>query len=296
MTRSRPRPAPNRLRSRQTHSAEQQAAITRIESGLSTRATASAPLADAFERAPTELDGMSFGFEEQIEDSALERASERFNRQERSPYLTRDARLVDVERVLRAPAEFLEALASGSQKLKHNSAPEEVAQDVLSLVPSQRFFAVLDGDRIGGFTRSSMTPGKQALFALTLTLSESDEPWPLLIDQPEDDLDSRSIYETIVPYLKARKRERQILMVTHDANLAIGADSEQIVVANRHGLDRQNEAARTFDYATGSLEYSKARAEHEPIVLRSCGIREHACEVLDGGAEAFQKRRDKYRI
>ena len=272
-----------------SHQAEQRDVIAQIESGIATRSTASNPVAEAFERLPTELDGMSFGFEEQIDDLALERASDRLNRQERSPYLTREARLVDIEKVLIAPEGFLEAVASGSQKLKHNSSAEEVAQDVLTLAPTRRFFAVLDGDRIGGFTRSSMTPGKQALFALTLTLSESDEPWPLLIDQPEDDLDSRSIYETIVPYLKARKRERQILMVTHDANLAIGADSEQVVVAD------SPPTRRTFDYTTGSGQ-SQPKLEDEPIILQSCGIREHACEVLDGGAEAFQKRRDKYRI
>ena len=76
--------------------------------------------------------------------------------------------------------------------------------------------------------------GKQALFALTLILNESQEPWPLLIDQPEDDLDSRSIYLAIVPYLGERKKERQIIMVSHNANLVIGADSEVVIVANRH--------------------------------------------------------------
>ena len=72
-----------------------------------------------------------------------------------------------------------------------------------------------------------MTPGKQALFALTLILNESDDAWPLLIDQPEDDLDSRSVYDVLVGYLTERKRERQIIMVSHNANLVIGADSEQ---------------------------------------------------------------------
>jgi len=159
-----------------------------------------------------------------------------------------------------------------------------------------RFSAELDSDRIGGFTRSSMTPGKQALFALTLILNESQEPWPLLIDQPEDDLDSRSIYETIVPYLAKRKKERQIVMVSHNANLVIGADSEQVIVANRHGDDRKNRDSRTFEYFTGALEHSQGLNEASPTTLGRFGVREHACEVLDGGEEAFQKRRQKYKI
>lgn len=141
-----------------------------------------------------------------------------------------------------------------------------------------------------------MTPGKQALFALTLILNESHEPWPLLIDQPEDDLDSRSIYDTIVPYLTERKKERQIIMVTHNANLVIGADSEQVIVANRHGDDRPNINARTFSYYSGSLENSQPIMNERQTSLERCGIREHACMILDGGEEAFQKRRDKYKL
>lgn len=158
-----------------------------------------------------------------------------------------------------------------------------------------RFSAELDGDRIGGFSRSSMTPGKQALFALTLILNESQEPWPLLVDQPEDDLDSRSICGIIVPYLMKSKKERQIIMVSHNANLVIGADSEQVVVANRHGDDRKNKDDRTFEYLTGALEHSDSN-KSSTTTLGRFGVREHACEILDGGEEAFKKRRDKYKI
>ena len=84
-------------------------------------------------------------------------------------------------------------------------------------------------------------------------------------------------------------------MVTHNANLVVGADSEQVIVTNRHGDDRQNRDGRTFDYLTGSLEQSRARRASE-YILETGGVREHACEILDGGEEAFQKRRDKYRM
>lgn len=140
-----------------------------------------------------------------------------------------------------------------------------------------------------------MTPGKRALFALTLILSETEGGWPLLIDQPEDDLDSRSIYEQIVPYIMQRKKERQIIMVSHNANLVVGADAEQIIVANKHGDDRKNRNAMTFDYLTGSLEDSTPK-HAATCVLDTCGIREHACEILDGGEEAFEKRKHKYRL
>jgi ABC-type cobalamin/Fe3+-siderophores transport system ATPase subunit len=153
----------------------------------------------------------------------------------------------------------------------------------------------MDGDRIGGFAPSSMTPGKRALFALSLILNEAQESWPLLIDQPEDDLDSRSIYDTVVPYLIRRKRERQIIMVSHNANTVIGADSEQVIVANRHGDDRKNRNGRTFDYLTGSLEHSAPESDSSHV-LESCGIREHACKILDGGEVAFARRGSIYKL
>lgn len=140
-----------------------------------------------------------------------------------------------------------------------------------------------------------MTPGKQALFALTLILNESEEAWPLLIDQPEDDLDSRSIYNVLVGYLAARKTERQIIMVSHDANLVIGADSEQVIVANRHGVDRRNRDEQAFDYFSGSLEHTQERKSAD-IVFELGGIREHSCDLLDGGEEAFRKRKLKYKL
>jgi hypothetical protein len=238
----------------------------RSKKAIETRRHASRPLAEAFSSLPNDLDGLSFGFEESIEDEVIELVSNKFNKLERSTYVDSSARVLDISKAQAEPAAFLEAVGSGSQKLVKGADPAAATTEALTATKAIRFFARLDDDRIGGFERSSMTPGKQALFALTLTLSESDEAWPLLIDQPEDDLDSRAIYETIVPYLKRRKRERQILMVTHNANLAVGADSEQVVVTNRHGTDRQNRDGQTFAYLAGSLEHSKSK-KTTPIVL-----------------------------
>ena len=269
--------------------------VRTIGESIESRAQASLPLTKAFERLPNELDGLSFGFDEAIEDEAVQAISDRFNKQEKSVFIDANLRALDVLKAQAEPAAFLEAAVNGTQKVVKGVEPIAAATEALLVTKAIRFFARLDGDRIGGFERSSMTPGKQALFALILTLSESAEAWPLLLDQPEDDLDSRAIYDTIVPYLKQRKRERQILMVTHNANLVIGADAEQVIVTNRHGSDSQNRDARTFAYLTGALEQSQSRKD-TPIVLERYGVREHACEILDGGEEAFEKRRDKYKM
>lgn len=248
-----------------------------------------------FESERRVLDQLEFGIEVDFDPTSLANLGQEFKKNELGDYVRRGSVPIDFERAQNDPGDFLLQLKEGTQKLNLRANKEDVASSILTATPEIRFTALLDADKIGGFAASSMTPGKQALFALMLILNESNESWPLLLDQPEDDLDSRSIYEAIVPYIIKRKSERQIIMVSHNANLVIGADSEEVIVANRHGDDRRNEGNRTFDYLTGSLEHSSSDGGSK-YVLGKFGIREHACEILDGGEEAFQKRRDKYKI
>lgn len=275
---------------------DQTAAAMRVDQGVNDRSDAVATLESTFNAEERLLTDLKFGIETAVTAEAVTHASIGFSQRSTNDYVKSKGAAVSYTDAHADPAKFMAALRNGKVALNKGYEPRAVAADVLAVTKEVRFSAELDADRIGGFTRSSMTPGKQALFALTLILNESQEPWPLLIDQPEDDLDSRSIYETIVPYLAARKRERQIIMVSHNANLVIGADSEQVVVANRHGDDRKNAGNRTFEYFTGSLEHSQPLDKSSETTLGRFGIREHACEILDGGEEAFQKRREKYKI
>lgn len=169
-------------------------------------------------------------------------------------------------------------------------------KQVLCYPREVRLVATYDRDKIGGYEESTMTPGKQAVFALELILSKHDSEWPLLIDQPEDDLDSRSIYDSIVPKIRELKKRRQIIMVSHDANMVVGSDSEEIIIVNRHGKDRKNKDERYFDYLSGSLENTMLFDDSIEETLLSQGVREHCCVILDGGEEAFAKRKSKYNI
>ena len=85
-------------------------------------------------------------------------------------------------------------------------------------------------------------------------------------------------------------------MVSHNANLVIGSDSEQIIVANRNGKGRINEDGLEFNYLGGSIENTKEKDHTCHDTLKSQGVREHACEILDGGKEAFEHRRNKYNL
>ncbi len=278
-----------------TKTGKQGELLTSIEADVAARDKLLETLVAAFNAGNHQLEEMTFSIEAEYDSDDIDRISSGFNKHETSPYIV-DQRRVDLVKVLADPGKFVAHMGSGKQKLNQGEGAVAATESVLTAIKDVRFVAKLDGDRIGGFAKSSMTPGKQALFALTLILAESEEPWPLLIDQPEDDLDSRSVCDVIIEDLMRRKRVRQVIMVSHNANLVIGADSEEIIVANRHGDDRPNKDGKQFAYLTGSLEHSKPKDPDEMLVLESAGIREHACEILDGGEEAFQKRKDKYRI
>jgi len=140
---------------------------------------------------------------------------------------------------------------------------------------------------------SDMSPGKKSFVLLRLLIDLDDSQCPILIDQPEDDLDNRSIYNQVVKFLRKRKKTRQIIIVTHNPNLVLGADAELIIVANQDGEGTKNRI-HTFEYISGSIEYTKAEDNDIPEVLYKRGVQEHICDVLEGGPEAFDKRKKKY--
>lgn len=139
----------------------------------------------------------------------------------------------------------------------------------------------------------SMSEGKKAFIILRLLLDFDDSVWPILIDQPEDDLDNRAIYTDLVTYLRDKKTKRQIILVTHNPNIVVGADSELVIVANKHGSKNENPGKTKFCYYGDTLEASFTDKE-EKTVLYKQGIKEHICEILEGGDAAFKLREKKY--
>ena len=95
-------------------------------------------------------------------------------------------------------------------------------------------------------------PGK-ALVLLKLLINLAQGTYPILIDQPEDDLDNRSIFDDLIPFIKTKKKTRQIIVVTHNANIVLGGDADEVIVANQHGKNSQNKEFQ-FEYRTGSIE------------------------------------------
>jgi ABC-type bacteriocin/lantibiotic exporter with double-glycine peptidase domain len=95
----------------------------------------------------------------------------------------------------------------------------------------------------------------------------------LILDQPEEDLDNRFIYEDVVKELRTLKGKRQIIIATHNANIPVIGDSELIIV-----LDKQEGACKIVD--KGSVDKET--------------IKEHVKRIMEGGEEAFRRRAEKY--
>ena len=175
--------------------------------------------------------------------------------------------------------------------LKGSTSIEKVAEEWITT----NFFRIDYDIRYQGDNLKSMSEGKTAFVILRLLLDFSSNDYPILIDQPEDDLDNRAIYHELVKYIRTKKQTRQIILVTHNPNIVVGADAEEIIVANQDGVNNKNQSGIKFKYRTDALEESYIN--HNPDdVLTQKGIREHVCEILEGGDVAFRIREEKYHL
>lgn len=129
-----------------------------------------------------------------------------------------------------------------------------------------------------GVVFRNMSDGEQMLTLLEFIFKFDDYNYPVLLDQPEDDLDSKAISSTVVEFIKTEKSTRQIIIASHNANLVVCGDSENVIVSQK----TVNKALTTFSYISGAIEDDNTNKE---IV-----------EILEGGPRAFEMRRNKLGI
>ena len=130
---------------------------------------------------------------------------------------------------------------------------------------------------LDGKTLNELSPGEKGALLLVFYLMLDKEDIPLIIDQPEDNLDNQSVVKIVVEFMKRAKKRRQIFMVTHNPNLAVVADAEQIIYVN---INKQNN--NEFTFSSGSIENPE---------INKCIV-----DILEGTLPAFGKRKDKYMI
>lgn len=126
-----------------------------------------------------------------------------------------------------------------------------------------------------------LSPGTRGivLLLLYLALDDSDDR-PLIIDQPEENLDPKSVFDELVALFVAAKAKRQVIMVTHNANLVINTDADQIIVAEAG--PHPSGGLPPISYVAGGLE--------------NAAIRKAVCDILEGGEAAFRERARRLRV
>lgn len=129
--------------------------------------------------------------------------------------------------------------------------------------------------KLGDKKLESLSPGEKGALLLVFYLLLDKSDIPLILDQPEDNLDNNSVATILVPFIKEAKKKRQIIMVTHNPNLAVVADAEQIIYVN---IDKND--GNKFSFISGSIE--------DKI------INERIVSVLEGAMPAFNQRKKKY--
>lgn len=144
----------------------------------------------------------------------------------------------------------------------------------LSLKERKNYLYVIPEIKYMNKTLDQLSVGQRGTLYLLLQLATNAFSSPLVFDQPEDDLDNKFITEELVNILKELKIYRQIIITTHNANLVVTADAEQVIIANN--IDE------CLSYVSGSLE--------NPEIIKN------VCEILEGGKEAFLKRERKYNL
>jgi ABC-type glutathione transport system ATPase component len=126
----------------------------------------------------------------------------------------------------------------------------------------------------GGKRLDQLSVGQRGTVYLCLKLATDAFSKPIIFDQPEDDLDNEFIMNELIDIFKELKKYRQIIIVTHNANLVVNADAEQVIIANN--------TEEKLSYSAGALE--------NPEIIAN------VCKILEGGKEAFERRKNKYSL
>jgi len=137
------------------------------------------------------------------------------------------------------------------------------------------------GLQYDGVDIERLSPGTRGIVLLLLYLAiDANDDRPLIIDQPEENLDPQSVFDELVPVFREAKKRRQIIIVTHNANLVVNTDVDQVIVA-RCGSHRPGELPE-ISYQSGGLENQN--------------IRLAVCAILEGGERAFRERAKRLRV
>lgn len=157
--------------------------------------------------------------------------------------------------------------------VRKGTEPVDVYDYVFGLEYLFPRYALTWGDR----TLDQLSPGERGALLLVFYLLVDKNTIPLVIDQPEENLDNESVYRMLVPCIKQAKERRQVIIVTHNPNLAVVCDADQIIYCE---MDKPG--GNRITYTAGAIE--------------NLTINRHIVDVLEGTRPAFDVRDAKYKL
>jgi hypothetical protein len=231
-------------------------------------------------------------------DKWLERGSALFDQRKTIPYGTMQelgnaARRIlmpawtsgEPERIGEAHRDFLGEFRRPELKPSNYLRSGVTVEDVLHWLYEVEHIRLSYGLKYNGVELEKLSPGTKGIVLLILYLGmDVADSRPLVVDQPDENLDNESIYKLLTAYFKKAKARRQTILITHNPNLVVNGDSEQVVIAT---CGRQGNNLPHIAYQSGALEN---------VSPEDRGIRQQVCRILEGGADAFLKRERRYSL
>ena len=158
-----------------------------------------------------------------------------------------------------------------ADQLRKSGEPQDILDYLYGMsYLKPRYSLTFDGQEI-----SQLSPGERGLLLLVFYLLVDKDDIPIIIDQPEENLDNETVYNLLVGVITRAKQHRQVVMVTHNANLAVACDAEQVIVCSM-----ERDGSNKISYEAGAIE--------------ELNLNQSVVNILEGTKPAFENRRRKY--
>lgn len=170
--------------------------------------------------------------------------------------------------------EFVESYVKEEKKWSHSRSSENIKNRLGGEISKyiKKEYHIYEKDEL----INEMSEGRKASVFIDILLNKEHSQFPIIIDQPEDNMDNRDISMRLVESLRNRKNNRQIIVVTHNPNVLVNGDAENVIIAEKRDNNQ-------ICYVNGAIEYAE---EFDMI--------KNICKLVEGGANAFLKRERKY--
>lgn len=170
--------------------------------------------------------------------------------------------------------DFLKTYVVDEKKWSYNRNSELIKSKIEEEINNyiKKEYQIYEGNEL----INEMSEGRKASVFIDILLKKDQNQYPIIIDQPEDNMDNQDISKRLVDSLRKRKNNRQIFVVTHNPNVLVNGDAENVIIANKNNDN-------IITYQNSAIEYND-----------SFDMIKKICRLVEGGTNAFLKREKKY--